>query len=99
MLVHRNCRLGTTYPEIYETQACAIFEAALDMAEASGEATFPELMIPLVANSRELGLVKAVVDRVPIARLAAADAALNANRCPSHATTSRFSPLEPRRAT
>ncbi|MBW6529944.1 pyruvate, phosphate dikinase [Sphingomonas sp. RRHST34] len=63
MLGHRGCRLGVTYPEIYETQAHAIFEAALDVAEKSGEAPIPEVMIPLVATKRELDLMKAVVDR------------------------------------
>ena len=62
MLGHRGCRLGVTYPEIYETQARAIFEAAIDVAEKSGEAPIPEVMIPLVATRRELELMKAVVD-------------------------------------
>ena len=64
MLGHRGCRLGVTYPEIYEVQARAIFEAALDVAEKSGDAPIPEIMIPLVATARELELMKAVVDRV-----------------------------------
>ncbi len=64
MLGHRGCRLGVTYPEIYEMQARAIFEAALDVAEKSGDAPIPEVMIPLVATARELDLMKAVVDRV-----------------------------------
>jgi len=63
MLGHRGCRLGVTYPEIYEMQARAIFEAALDVAAASGEAPIPEVMIPLVATRRELELMKDVVDR------------------------------------
>jgi pyruvate,orthophosphate dikinase len=63
MLGHRGCRLGVTYPEIYEIQARAIFEAALDVAEKSGEAPIPEVMIPLVATRRELELMKTVVDR------------------------------------
>ncbi|MGR6330115.1 pyruvate, phosphate dikinase [Sphingomonas sp. XXL09] len=62
MLGHRGCRLGVTYPEIYEMQARAIFEAALDVA-AKGEAPVPEIMIPLVATKRELDLMKAVVDK------------------------------------
>ncbi len=62
MLGHRGCRLGVTYPEIYEMQARAIFEAAIDVAEKSGEAPIPEVMIPLVATKRELDLMKAVVD-------------------------------------
>lgn len=62
MLGHRGCRLGVTYPEIYEMQARAIFEAAIDVAEKSGEAPIPEVMIPLVATKRELELMKTVVD-------------------------------------
>ncbi len=59
MLGHRGCRLGVTYPEIYEMQARAIFEAAcqLDVAPV------PEIMIPLVATKRELELMKDVVDK------------------------------------
>jgi len=63
MLGHRGCRLGVTYPEIYEMQARAIFEAALDVA-AESEAPLPEIMIPLVATPRELELMKALVDKV-----------------------------------
>lgn len=62
MLGHRGCRLGVTYPEIYEMQARAIFEAALDVAEKTGQAPIPEVMIPLVATRRELELMKAIVD-------------------------------------
>jgi pyruvate,orthophosphate dikinase len=64
MLGHRGCRLGITYPEIYEMQARAIFEAACDVAASSGEAPVPEVMIPLVATRRELQLLKALVDKV-----------------------------------
>jgi pyruvate,orthophosphate dikinase len=61
MLGHRGCRLGVTYPEIYEMQARAIFEAALDVAKEAGAAPVPEIMIPLVATRRELELMRAVV--------------------------------------
>lgn len=64
MLGHRGCRLGITYPEIYEMQARAIFEAACQVAVDSGDAPVPEIMIPLVATRRELELLKDVVDRV-----------------------------------
>jgi len=64
MLGHRGCRLGITYPEIYEMQARAIFEAACEVAEESGEAPLPEIMIPLVATRRELEILRALVDRV-----------------------------------
>ncbi|MFA7276089.1 MAG: pyruvate, phosphate dikinase [Pseudobdellovibrionaceae bacterium] len=57
MLGHRGCRLGITYPEIYEMQAMAIFEAA-----AETEAR-PEIMIPLVGMAEEFARMKAVVDK------------------------------------
>jgi pyruvate,orthophosphate dikinase len=63
MLGHRGCRLGITYPEIYEMQARAIFEAACEVAE-TGDAPVPEVMIPLVGTKRELELMRALVDRV-----------------------------------
>ena len=53
MLGHRGCRLGLTYPEIYEAQARAIFEAACD-AHAEGVNAMPEVMIPLVGVAEEL---------------------------------------------
>jgi pyruvate,orthophosphate dikinase len=67
MLGHRGCRLGVTYPEIYEMQARAIFEAAVAVAEKSGDAPIPEVMIPLVATRRELELMKDVVDKAATA--------------------------------
>jgi len=66
MLGHRGCRLGITFPEIYEMQARAIFEAACDVATASGAAPVPEVMIPLVATKRELEILRALVDRVAL---------------------------------
>jgi pyruvate,orthophosphate dikinase len=63
MLGHRGCRLGITFPEIYEMQARAIFEAACDVAAETGEAVVPEVMIPLVATRKELEILKALVDR------------------------------------
>jgi pyruvate, orthophosphate dikinase len=59
MLGHRGCRLGVTYPEIYEIQARAIFEAACDLEVSP----IPEVMVPLVATKRELELMKDVIDR------------------------------------
>jgi pyruvate,orthophosphate dikinase len=64
MLGHRGCRLGITYPEIYEMQAQAIFEAAIAVAEETGSAPVPEIMIPLVGSPRELEITRAQVDRV-----------------------------------
>ena len=62
MLGHRGCRLGITYPEIYEMQARAIFEAAVNVAKETGRQPIPEVMIPLVATHKELSILKAVVD-------------------------------------
>jgi pyruvate,orthophosphate dikinase len=64
MLGHRGCRLGITYPEIYEMQAHAIFEAAAEVAKEGGERVEPEIMIPLVAMREELEALKQLVDRV-----------------------------------
>ncbi len=64
MLGHRGCRLGITYPEIYEMQARAIFEAACDVETSSGAAPLPEVMIPLVGTRRELEITREIVDRV-----------------------------------
>ncbi len=64
MLGHRGCRLGITYPEIYEMQARAIFEAACEVAKAEGEAIVPEVMVPLVGTKRELDILKDLIDRV-----------------------------------
>ena len=66
MLGHRGCRLGITYPEIYEMQARAIFEAAVDVAQSSGRKPVPEVMIPLVATHEELSILKDLVDRVAV---------------------------------
>jgi pyruvate,orthophosphate dikinase len=64
MLGHRGCRLGLTYPEIYEMQVRAIFEAAVAIGQETGKAPVPEIMIPLVALKRELEILRALVDRV-----------------------------------
>jgi pyruvate,orthophosphate dikinase len=64
MLGHRGCRLGITYPEIYEMQVRAIFEATVAVARETGETIKPEIMIPLVALKKELDILKALVDDV-----------------------------------
>jgi pyruvate, orthophosphate dikinase len=64
MLGHRGCRLGISYPEIYEMQARAIFEGALAVAKETGNPPHPEVMIPLVATRRELEITRAQVDKV-----------------------------------
>ena len=63
MLGHRGCRLGITHPEITEMQARALFEAAVDAAEA-GVDVRPEVMVPLVGVLAELRHQRAVLDRV-----------------------------------
>jgi len=64
MLGHRGCRLGITYPEIYEMQAAAIFEAAVTVAKEAGEAVEPEIMVPLIATKKEFDILKAMIERV-----------------------------------
>ncbi len=56
MLGHRGCRIAVSYPEIYEMQIQAIFEAAYQL-QAEGIETHPEIMIPLIMNSDELKLI------------------------------------------
>ena len=71
MLGHRGCRLGLTYPEIYEMQARAAFEAALEAERETGAAPALEIMIPLAATERELALLG---DRIAaVAKEAAAE--------------------------
>ena len=61
MLGHRGCRLGISYPEIYEMQARAIFEAAAAVSAETGEAVTPEVMIPLIATRQEFDILKALI--------------------------------------
>ncbi|HEX6640591.1 MAG TPA: pyruvate, phosphate dikinase [Thermoanaerobaculia bacterium] len=63
MLGHRGCRLGITYPEIYEMQVRAIFQAACDVKK-DGVDVRPEVMIPLVGTTKELQLTSEMVRRV-----------------------------------
>jgi pyruvate,orthophosphate dikinase len=62
MLGHRGCRLGITYPEIYEMQARAIIEGALEAGKKTGKVAQVEIMIPLVATRKELALMRKVVE-------------------------------------
>src|SRR5437016_2806479 len=66
MLGHRGCRLGITYPDIYEMQAVAIFEAAATVMQEPGAAVEPEIMMPLIATRRELDILKELVDRIAV---------------------------------
>jgi pyruvate,orthophosphate dikinase len=67
MLGHRGCRLGITYPEIYEMQARAILEAALNVEKEGGAPVQLEIMIPLVAFKSELDILAARIARVAAA--------------------------------
>ncbi len=64
MLGLRGCRLGIVYPEIYEMQCRAVFEAAREVETGGGDPVVPEIMIPLVATARELELVRQRIDEV-----------------------------------
>jgi pyruvate, orthophosphate dikinase len=63
MLGHRGCRLGITFPEIYEMQVRAIFQAACDVKK-QGIEVLPEVMIPLVGTVKELQLTTDMTRRV-----------------------------------
>ncbi len=76
MLGHRGCRLGITYPEIYEMQARAIFEAALEIGGETGSPVVPEIMIPLIGTRRELDITRAQVDRAARAVFESAGASI-----------------------
>ena len=64
MLGHRGCRLGISYPEIYEMQVRAIFEAACEIAGAGHTAPILEIMHPLVAKGEEMRFLRNLTDRV-----------------------------------
>ncbi|MEM9435000.1 MAG: putative PEP-binding protein [Pseudomonadota bacterium] len=64
MLGMRGVRLGITMPEIYDMQARAIFEAALEAQTKQGIVIIPEIMIPLVSAKREVEIVKSRIDAV-----------------------------------
>ncbi len=61
MLGHRGCRLGISYPEIYEMQAQAIFEAAAFVKKETGKDVILEVMIPLVATGKEIEIMRELV--------------------------------------
>jgi len=61
MLGHRGCRLGITYPEIYEMQARAIFEAVASVEKETGKTVKPEVMIPLISVKREFEVLRDLV--------------------------------------
>ena len=62
MLGHRGCRLGLTFPEIYEMQVRAIVEAAAEVKRETGHDVQPKIMIPLVSHERELSLLRQIAE-------------------------------------
>ena len=63
MLGHRGCRLGISFPEIYEMQCKAIFEALVYLKKNKIKSAFPEIMIPLVSTEAEIKIMKELVIR------------------------------------
>jgi len=64
MLGHRGCRLGISFPEIYEMQCKAIFEALIHCKKSKYKSIIPEVMIPLVSSEAEIRIMKKLVNRV-----------------------------------
>ena len=64
MLGHRGCRLGISFPEIYEMQCKAIFEALIECKNRKKKLILPEIMIPLVSTEEEINIMKDLVNRV-----------------------------------
>ena len=64
MLGHRGCRLAISFPEIYEMQCRAIFEALIECKKKKIKSIIPEIMIPLVSTEAEIEIMKNLVDRV-----------------------------------
>ena len=64
MLGHRGCRLGISFPEIYEMQCKAIFEALIECKNHNKKLILPEIMIPLVSTEEEINIMKDLVNRV-----------------------------------
>jgi len=63
MLGHRGCRLGISFPEIYQMQCSAIFEALVECKNKKIKSVIPEIMIPLVSTAAEIQILKNLVDR------------------------------------
>ncbi len=64
MLGHRGCRLGISYPEIYEMQARAIFEAQALVSKELDLLVHAEIMIPLVSSDKELEILKTAIEKI-----------------------------------
>ena len=63
MMGHRGVRVGITYPEIYEMQIRAVFEAAAELAKKNAD-TYPQIMIPQISSITELNHIKRIYDRI-----------------------------------
>jgi len=63
MLGHRGCRLGISFPEIYQMQCMAIFEALIECKSKKIKSVIPEIMIPLVSTAAEIQILKNLVDK------------------------------------
>ena len=64
MLGHRGCRLGISFPEIYEMQCKAIFTALVECKKEKIQSIIPEIMIPLVSSEDELGIMRKLVNKI-----------------------------------
>ena len=64
MLGHRGCRLGISFPEIYEMQCRAIFEALVECKNKKIKSILPEIMIPLVSTEAEIRIMKDLVIKI-----------------------------------
>jgi len=64
MLGHRGCRLGISFPEIYEMQCEAIFEALVQCKKEKIKPVIPEIMIPLVSTTAEIQILRNLVDKI-----------------------------------
>ncbi len=64
MLGHRGCRLGISFPEIYEMQCEAIFEALFELKKEKKKSALVEIMIPLVSTETELKILRALVKKI-----------------------------------
>jgi pyruvate,orthophosphate dikinase len=76
MLGHRGCRLGITYPEIYEMQVRAIFEAATELKK-QGKNPIVEVMVPLIGNVREFKPLKEMIKSVADETIKKSGASIN----------------------
>ena len=63
MLGHRGCRLGISFPEIYEMQCEAIFKALIELKKSKIKSAFVEIMIPLISTDTELKILRELVNR------------------------------------